>query len=427
MTTNIFQITRNDDSVSNETPTSLLEIRFSLHSQIFHSSVNNEMEIKCVGSTEPFGYRCLAEYIKITERGTLIKSVKCVHEKFKTNMSVQRLVFKNSTIEFFPRNLHRVFPNLTHLSISRCGLKEVIRKDLEGLENLIELDLSCNKLKSLPEDLFADMKSLHTIHFYNNELECLSSGMLNPIKHTLTFANFLNNSKINTRFSLGSVDSFERLKTHMDIYCTPPQVTCYSRDCIKNAMRLENLQSKFETYFESGEFSDFTIKLREREFKVHKFILVPQSSLFRRMFSNDFVNPAEMFKDVKSFGEETFESFLRFFYTGHVDLDCNGMDMYELASDFDVPELKKICIKTILRKLQSKNALEVFNFGHIHAEDALKFEAFGFIKKDYPAVKDWMIHTPLDLNKLLTTSKQEMDSFGRHYFVPLSDESSKTI
>lgn len=362
------------------------------------------MEIKCVGSTEPFGYRCFVEYIKITDYGTEIRSVRCVHEKYKTNKSVQRLVFKNSTIEFFPRNLHRVFPNLTHLSMSGCGLKEIIRKDLVGLENLIELDLSCNKLKSLPEDLFADMKNLQTIHFYNNELECLSSGMLNPLKHTLSFANFLNNRKINTRFYQGSCDSLERLKTHMDVFCSPPTAPCYGRDCIKNAMRLELLQSKFECCFESGEFSDFTIKVREREFKVHKFILAPQCSVFRKMFANDFTHLSEMIKDVKSFSEETFESFLRFFYTGTVD--------------FDVPELKKICIKAILRNLQHENALEVFNFGHKYDEDALKLEAFRVIKNKFPAVKDCMMHLPADLNALLATSKQEMDSFARHYFVP---------
>lgn len=43
---------------------------------------------------------------------------------------------------------------LTVLQISNCGLESIAREDLAGLSKIEELDLTGNKLKSLPDDLF---------------------------------------------------------------------------------------------------------------------------------------------------------------------------------------------------------------------------------------------------------------------------------
>lgn len=90
--------------------------------------------------------------------------------------------------------------------MENCGLEKISREDLQGLENTRSINVSRNQLKTLPDDLFADMKKLSFINFEGNQLKRLSSRFLLPIRHTLQFASFENNTKINEVFDKKSKD-----------------------------------------------------------------------------------------------------------------------------------------------------------------------------------------------------------------------------
>ena len=60
----------------------------------------------------------------ITEPKTEIKTIADYHYK-KTGSDVNEIEFHNSVVFYFPRKLRRIFSGLTHMTIYKCGLKNI--------------------------------------------------------------------------------------------------------------------------------------------------------------------------------------------------------------------------------------------------------------------------------------------------------------
>lgn len=156
---------------------------------------------KATASTERDVYsRSVVDYA-ILRPETTANIDEVEHQEQKTNDEIASLSFIKSRLKFLPRRLDNNFPNITKLSILKCGLKSITREDLKGLEELETLNLLNNLLKKLPNDLF-----VHTIHptyisFFANKLDELSSEVLKPIFNGLQYANFLENANIDVIFS----------------------------------------------------------------------------------------------------------------------------------------------------------------------------------------------------------------------------------
>lgn len=50
----------------------------------------------------------------------------------------------------------------------------------------------------------------------------------------------------------------------------------------------ENMAAGIKSVFESSKYSDFTIRCRGKEFKVHRIILCPRSTFFAAACDGDF-------------------------------------------------------------------------------------------------------------------------------------------
>lgn len=165
------------------------------------------MEVQCKYSAYRFGdspdlpYCC--EVINIF-RNPAVHGVEAVihgeHQPGKSNEDVTHLRIVSKPVKIFPRNLISFFPNLLEVTIIDCGLETISRQDLVGLENLECLNIIVNQIKSLPDDLFADMRNLREIYFSSNSVEYISSRIFEPIEHTLEEIEFLITPKIDNRY-----------------------------------------------------------------------------------------------------------------------------------------------------------------------------------------------------------------------------------
>ena len=322
----------------------------------------------------------------------------CSHKNVKT------LWFHNGVVKFWPYNLDVTFPGLKTLKIIGCGLKTVTKNDLKGLPNLELLDLSGNKLNILPNDLFEDKTKLRQVNFSNNLLDRLSLQVLIPLKGILKEADFRGNPAINVRYiHENNLDAFfENLDNQQPQPDAPKQP--------KVTSEYKPRFDKEEEYFESGEFSDFTIKVCDKEYKVHKLIFAAQSPVFERMFKNEDLEGEQTLKNASNISEGAFEDFLRYFYNGGViKNEDNAMELFELAIEFEVAKLKSECEEIILKMLNESNVIEVYNIGHHHGSDTLKQAAFDVIQEIAPGIADECIDEEEDLNKLIA-AKREFDN-----------------
>ena len=355
-----------------------------------------------------FKYTCEVSKVSITEPGTRIATFKGTHAAGKTNNDVEVLSIYCTQIEYFPRGLSTIFPRLTNVLVDGCGLKEISRKDFEGLGNLEYLDLTTNELKSLPNDLFVETPKLQWIYLGNNKIERLGSKIFDPLdQKNLKAFNLSGNSTINMNYNQGNVTTLEALMKKIDAKCLPP-IEEPLFEASQPPTKTENRFNKFREYFVTGKFSDFPIKVRDKEHRIHKNILAAQSSVFESMFSEDNGDDVKVFEKIKNMSDDAFEDFLRYFYFGTIRSEDNAMELFGLAVEFDVATLKFECEEIILLNLNDFNMLEVFNLAHLHSSEVLKKAAFATIKKSFPEISDNLINAPEIVARLIN-AKRHLD------------------
>ena len=83
-------------------------------------------------------------------------------------LSTRLLDFSGNNQAFNLSILDRPLKFLVHLNISSCGISSVTNTTFSQMMNLIVVDLSWNRLISLPTDLFAHQSKLKTLSISNN-------------------------------------------------------------------------------------------------------------------------------------------------------------------------------------------------------------------------------------------------------------------
>lgn len=324
-------------------------------------------------------YTCQVTEASLTQSDNrTIQSFSGNHLTGKTNNDVTAVWFKKTEATFFPRGLHRIFPNLISVRIENCGLKEITCDDLKGLQNLEVIYLANNQLTTLPSNLFQNMPKLKKIDFHINNLEFLSSKLMRPL-NALTWVDFRKNKSINVLYMNNmnsmhpeSVKTIEELNRIIDINCKLPEGEAEEKD-EKEAHKAKTLQG-LHNLWESRKFSDFSIFVGSKEFKVHKNVLSIHCTVFDR---KDHAN----YFGLRNTNEKSVHDLLRFIYTCEKPKPENAIEIFQLSFLFGVEELKLICERIICEILLNDfNAYQIFKLGFDYASDKIKNEAFDRIK-----------------------------------------------
>ncbi|KAE9964439.1 hypothetical protein BLS_008371 [Venturia inaequalis] len=112
--------------------------------------------------------------------------------------------------------------------------------------------------------------------------------------------------------------------------------------------QLQGLNAAALSCLDSGDHSDLTIKCNDRDFKVHRMVLCPQSPFFakavkKHAFEEGQTGVISMNHD----DPDAIEAMLQFLYTGDYNTENltmqNHLKIYELADKVDVSALKTLC------------------------------------------------------------------------------------
>lgn len=192
-------------------------------------------------------YTCVITEAKITRNQTYITEIVGKHFPNWCDEEVEAIVFRDTTVHYFPQGLNRIFPALKVVSIDNCGLKSMNYSDLHGLEKLEVLKLESNELQWLPTDLLARMENLKRISFYNNQMECVSARIFKQIEtNDWELVDFRKNKNIDRFFMgkceidfdfkrkyfelLGKTESFDELMKEIDDTCATPSYKRFKVD-----------------------------------------------------------------------------------------------------------------------------------------------------------------------------------------------------
>lgn len=356
-------------------------------------------------------YACwVTTSVEITAKNSKIKSFKGFHLPGKSDSDVKVLFIQHTIVNFFPRGLSTIFPQLDALAVRDCGMKEITREDLEGLENLATLSLDFNNIKSLPNDLLRGMRRLRFVDFRNNKLEQVNPLVLEPIRHNkLKYVDFRGNKNIDVVFEpmeglafVKHLPSFqhliEALHLTQDLKCSKAnEVNTMDKD-----KYLENVTRTFKELRISGKFSDLVLTVGVKKFHVHKSILATQSPKLAAIIE-DKVDELKL-EDVT---EKDVEDFLHYVYTGEMCDGANHTGIFGIAAKLGASTLTSICERKILDNVNQSNATNVFFLGCAHGSEKMKLEAFKEIKKMFPGktLSDDLMNKPEILRELIETRR----------------------
>lgn len=349
------------------------------------------MQLKCEFKYSPFiGHNslltCAVLPTSIKEPNIKVHSIYGLLLE-KSFENVEAVAFEDSPdVEYLPRGLGIIFPNLKALKVSNCGLKEISRNDLDDLEMLEEVELSSNPIESLPSNLFNDMLMLRRISFANSKIKFVSPNLFKPIaKNGMAHIDFRGNAKVNTLFDPSKTSLTVTLQQLMNLIvtnCTEPADD--EQILINGNFFINEVQKGFSVMWESRHLSDFTIIVGSKKIRVHKIVLAIQSSVFAAMFESKMLEQKESKMNIGDFSSGSVEQFIGYMYTGEVPDESYAMEIYALAAKYDVSKLKSMCEKVVLKNVSEENAYEVYALGHIHSQVEMKEKAFAIIISLFP-------------------------------------------
>ncbi|KAG8192305.1 hypothetical protein JTE90_002127 [Oedothorax gibbosus] len=114
---------------------------------------------------------------------------------------------------------------------------------------------------------------------------------------------------------------------------------------------MDDLQHLYTTQM----FSDFTLKVRDEELKVHKLILCARSSVFNTMLNCDMKENRTNCLEITDFDPSIVKTMIHYIYCGQVqDFSPElSIKLYSIADKYNLQDLKDICVEYILENPDS--------------------------------------------------------------------------
>ena len=101
---------------------------------------------------------------------------------------------------------------------------------------------------------------------------------------------------------------------------------------------------KINRMFQDGLFTDLTIVVGEKTFKVHKVVLGSQSDVFKRMLESDMKEKNEAVVEIADIAPAVMEDFLAYLYTGSPPNIKNfAKELLLVADKYDIMRLRLLC------------------------------------------------------------------------------------
>ncbi|KAJ8678635.1 hypothetical protein QAD02_014422 [Eretmocerus hayati] len=150
---------------------------------------------------------------------------------------------------------------------------------------------------------------------------------------------------------------------------------------ISSQLRIQKTQpDDFGALLDSEEFSDVSLIVGCREFRVHKAILAARSPVFLAMFKNDMKEKYENIVEIPDIDERVMREVLRFIYAERVEkIHELANDLLAAAEKYSLEGLKMMCEEALCGKLTVHNAADVLALADMYNADCLKTQVIHFL------------------------------------------------
>lgn len=128
------------------------------------------------------------------------------------------------------------------------------------------------------------------------------------------------------------------------------------------------------------EHSDITIKVKNKEFRLHKNILAGRNSYFSAMFQTEMKEKTTGIVFIDDCDPGIFHSFIYYVYTGRIKelSEDNVCALYEVADKYQEDQLKAECLCFMKNKISVESCCDFIVLSLRHDEEELLKNATDF-------------------------------------------------
>jgi hypothetical protein len=157
---------------------------------------------------------------------------------------------------------------------------------------------------------------------------------------------------------------------------------CYRKNSKPFALARQTVAS-VRNMFGDPKYSDFTFVVKGREFKVHKNILAPRSSMMDTLFSSGYEEGLNNVCKVEDIDPDIFELLLKFVYGVQLPLNISdsAMKLFEAAHYYQIEDLTKFASQEIHFNLSLVNCLDIYVWAFPYDIEDLKHGAWKLVKR----------------------------------------------
>ena len=175
------------------------------------------------------------------------------------------------------------------------------------------------------------------------------------------------------------------------------------------------MSANFKDLYGDKETCDVTLKVQDREFKVHSQVLMARSSVFSATFKHDTLEKQTGVITIPDCDPDTFQEFLEYLYSGELqDLSLSSaFSLYYTSNKYDIEEVRTFCVDYLMQSLSVESMCEVAEFADKYDEEQLFKKVQDIFNKNSPKVlltSGWECLIKRDsrlANKLLTGMAKE--------------------
>lgn len=249
----------------------------------------------------------------------------------------------------------------------------VTRGPLQGQSTLLYKDEISFKLESYyifnDDEIEIQLRLIYSSYSSGNLSMAQKKIEFDRISPTSSYAN----RKIiqNGLFPFGRIVPFILLRLEIEV-----------AEPIKTVAVLYQLSDDLEIVSKNESLSDVTFVVGEKEFKLHKLMLIARSPVFAKMLTCDMLEKKTNIVEIKDMEAEVFEELLSFLYCGKMSSDSDLVKMGALliaADKYSIDELKKFCEKNIIANINIDTAAEILIVADLVKSENLKREAMELI------------------------------------------------
>jgi len=168
------------------------------------------------------------------------------------------------------------------------------------------------------------------------------------------------------------------------MHTLPPTEADLKASIEREALKRVQPQPLLAILLKSMELCDVILETKDGDLKAHQLVLSGKSTVFHALLKQELKTKDVHRVNMKKFSSKAVREMMSFLYLTQVpNLKTMACELFPLASEYGLEELKEMCLTELHNNLTADNVVSVLLMAHEHSVKNVKDAACDFIRTNY--------------------------------------------